>query len=82
MPDRHLELPAHSDLEYYRKQAKHLQHAYETGDAAAQARVADVLGDRAAEHADTCCTCLPTARRFPVSGSARSSVCRAPQSTS
>ncbi len=48
MPDRHFELPAHPDLEYYRKQAKHLQHTYETGDAAAQARVADVLGDRAA----------------------------------
>jgi hypothetical protein len=49
MSDRHFELPAHPSLEYYRKQAKHLQHAYETGDAAAQARVADVLGDRAAE---------------------------------
>jgi hypothetical protein len=49
MSDRHFELPAHPNLEYYRKQAKHLQHAYETGDAAAQARVADVLGDRAAE---------------------------------
>ena len=49
MPDRHVELPAHPDLEYYRKQAKHLQHAYEAGDAAAQARAADVLGDRAAE---------------------------------
>ena len=49
MPDRHFELPAHPDLEYYRKQAKHLLHTYETGDAAAQARVADVLGDRAAE---------------------------------
>jgi len=30
------------------RQAKHLQRAFETGDAAAQARVADVLGDRAA----------------------------------
>ena len=49
MSDRHFELPAHPSLEYYRKQAKHLQHTYETGDAAAQARVADVLGDRAAE---------------------------------
>jgi hypothetical protein len=49
MSDRHFELPAHPDLEYYRKQAKHLQHAYGAGDAAAQARVADVLGDRAAE---------------------------------
>jgi hypothetical protein len=48
MPDRHFELPAHPDLEYYRKQAKHLQRAYETGDAAAQARVDDALGDRAA----------------------------------
>jgi len=24
MPDRHVELPAHPDLEYYCKQAKHL----------------------------------------------------------
>ena len=48
MSDRHFELPPHPNLEYYRKQAKHLQHAYETGDAAAQAWVADVLGDRAA----------------------------------
>jgi Ankyrin repeats (3 copies) len=46
--DRHFELPAHPNLEYYRKQAKHLQHTYEAGDAAARARVADVLGDRAA----------------------------------
>ena len=49
MSDRHFELPAHPDLEYYRKQAKHLLRAYTTGDAAAQARVADVLGNRAAE---------------------------------
>jgi hypothetical protein len=49
MSDSHFELPAHPNLEYYRKQAKHLQHTYETGDAAAQARVAEVLGDRAAE---------------------------------
>ena len=49
MSDRHFELPAQPNLEYYRKQAKHLQHAYETGDTAAQARAADVLGDRAAE---------------------------------
>jgi Ankyrin repeats (many copies) len=49
MPDRHFELPAHPDLEYYRKQARHLQRTYATGDAAAQARVVDVLGDRAAE---------------------------------
>jgi hypothetical protein len=48
MSDRHFELPAHPNLEYYRKQAKHLQHTYETGDAAAQAQVADVLGARAA----------------------------------
>jgi Ankyrin repeats (3 copies) len=49
MPDRHSELPAHPDLEYYRKQAKHLQRSYETGDAAAQDRAAEALGDRAAE---------------------------------
>ncbi len=49
MSDRHFELPAHLNLEYYRKQAKHLQHSYETGDAVDRARVADVLGDRAAE---------------------------------
>jgi len=49
MPDRHFELPAHPNLEYYRKQAKRLQHMYETGDAAAQGRVAEVMGDRAAE---------------------------------
>jgi hypothetical protein len=49
MPDRHFELPAHPSLEYYRKQAKHLQHSYEAGDAAARARVAEALGDRAAE---------------------------------
>ena len=48
MPDRHSELPAHPDLEYYRKQAKHLLRSYEAGDAAARARVAEVLGDRAA----------------------------------
>ena len=49
MSDLHFELPGHPNLEYYRKQAKHLQHTYETGDAAARVRVADVLGDRAAE---------------------------------
>ena len=49
MPDRHVELPAHPDLEYYRKQAKHLLRMYAAGDAAAQARAADALGDRAAE---------------------------------
>ena len=48
MPDRHFELPAHPDLEYYRKQAKHLQRSYEAGDAAARDRAAEVLGDRAA----------------------------------
>ena len=40
MPDRHSELPAHPDLEYYRKQAKHLLRSYEAGDAAARARAA------------------------------------------
>jgi Ankyrin repeats (3 copies) len=49
MSDRHFGLSAQPNLEYYRKQAKHLRHTYESGDAAAQARVADVLGDRAAE---------------------------------
>ncbi|MBE1582433.1 ankyrin repeat domain-containing protein [Nonomuraea angiospora] len=49
MSDRHFELPAHPNLEYYRKQAKHLHHAYAAGDAAAEARVADVLGERAAD---------------------------------
>ncbi|WP_043633337.1 ankyrin repeat domain-containing protein [Nonomuraea candida] len=48
MSDRHFELPARPGLEHYRKQAKHLRHAYAAGDAAAGARVADVLGDRAA----------------------------------
>ena len=37
------------DLEYYRKQAKHLLRSYEAGDAAARDRAAEVLGDRAAE---------------------------------
>jgi hypothetical protein len=49
MSDRHFELPVHPNLEYYRKQAKHLHRTYATGDAAAEARVADVLGARAAE---------------------------------
>jgi hypothetical protein len=49
MSDRHFELPVHPNLEYYRKQAKHLHRMYATGDTAAEARVADVLGDRAAE---------------------------------
>ena len=48
MPDRHSELPAHPDLEYYRKQAKHLLRSYEAGDAAARDRAAEMLGDRAA----------------------------------
>src|ERR1700722_15090309 len=48
MPDRHFELPAHPDLEYYRKQAKQLLRSYEAGDAAARDRAAEVLGDRAA----------------------------------
>ena len=43
-----MQLQAHPDLEYYRKQAKHLQRSYEAGDAAARARAAEVLGDRAA----------------------------------
>jgi Ankyrin repeats (many copies) len=49
MPDRHFELPAHPDLEYYRKQAKHLLRSYEAGDKAARDRAAEVLGERAAE---------------------------------
>ncbi|GIF02391.1 ankyrin repeat domain-containing protein [Paractinoplanes rishiriensis] len=49
MSERHVALPARPSLEYYRKQAKNLHRAYVTGDAAAEARVADVLGDRAAE---------------------------------
>ncbi|HXL88333.1 MAG TPA: ankyrin repeat domain-containing protein [Streptosporangiaceae bacterium] len=48
MPDRHFELPAHPDLEYYRKQAKHLLRSSEAGDAAARDRAAEVLGDRGA----------------------------------
>ncbi|MFI6503926.1 ankyrin repeat domain-containing protein [Nonomuraea typhae] len=49
MSDRHFELTAHPNLEHYRKQAKHLHRAYATGDAAAEARVAEVLGQRAAK---------------------------------
>ncbi|GAA2613239.1 ankyrin repeat domain-containing protein [Actinomadura fulvescens] len=49
MSDRHFELLVQLNLEYYRKQAKHLHHAYTAGDTAAEARVADVLSDRAAE---------------------------------
>ena len=48
MSDGNFELPAHPDLEYYRKQAKHLLRSYEAGDAAARDRAAEVLGDRAA----------------------------------
>src|SRR6201986_1718447 len=48
MPDRHSGLPAHPDLEYYRKQAKHLLRSYEAGDKAARDRAAEGLGDRAA----------------------------------
>ncbi len=48
MSDRHFELPDHPDLEYYRKQARHLQRAFAAGDAAARVRVADVPGGRAA----------------------------------
>jgi hypothetical protein len=49
MSDRHFEQPARPNLEYYRKQAEDLHRTYATGDAAAVARVAEVLGDRAAE---------------------------------
>ncbi|MFI6298726.1 ankyrin repeat domain-containing protein [Nonomuraea sp. NPDC050790] len=49
MSDRHFELPARPNLEYYRKQAKSLHRGYATGDATAGTRVTDVLGDRAAE---------------------------------
>jgi hypothetical protein len=49
MSDRHFELPARPNLEYYRKQAKHLHRTYMAGDAGAEARAAEVLGDRAAE---------------------------------
>ena len=48
MPDRHAGLPAHPDLEYYRKQAKHLLRSYEAEDKVARDRAAEVLGDRAA----------------------------------
>jgi hypothetical protein len=48
-------LPVHPDLEYYRKQAKHRLRSYETGDPAARARAADVLGDRAAGHLRVAC---------------------------
>ena len=49
MSDRHFELPEHPNLEYYRKQAKHLYRAYAAGDAAAEARIGDVLGGRGAK---------------------------------
>ncbi|RJL35858.1 ankyrin repeat domain-containing protein [Bailinhaonella thermotolerans] len=48
MSARHFELPPRPNLEYHRKRAKHLRHAYSAGDPVAVARVADVLGDRAA----------------------------------
>ena len=46
-------MPTHPEvvrlnLEYYRKQAKHLLRSYEAGDAAARDRAAEMLGDRAA----------------------------------
>lgn len=47
MSDRHAQLPAHPDLEYYRKQARALLRRYEAGDPAARDRVAAVAGDRA-----------------------------------
>lgn len=49
MSDRHFELPANPSLEYYRKQAKRLLHEFAAGDQEAAARVAETLGDRAAE---------------------------------
>jgi hypothetical protein len=49
MSDRHFELPANPSLEYYRKQAKQVHAAYAAGDPEAVLRVADVLGDQAAE---------------------------------
>jgi hypothetical protein len=49
MSGRNFELPANPSLEYYRKRAKQLHAAYAAGDADAAVRVADVLGDRAAE---------------------------------
>lgn len=49
MSDRHFDVPARPNLEFYRKQAKHLRRAYVRGDAVVAARVADVLGERAAD---------------------------------
>jgi hypothetical protein len=49
MYDRYFALPANPSLEYYRKQAKALQRAFAAGDQEAAARVAEILGDRAAE---------------------------------
>ena len=43
--ERHHELPARLDFEYYRKQAKNLLKAYRTGDADARTRVAEVVGE-------------------------------------
>lgn len=47
MADRPAGLPAHPDLEYYRKQARQLLRMFEAGDAAARDRVTEVAGDRA-----------------------------------
>src|ERR1700753_4360087 len=49
MPDRHFELPAHPDLEYYRKQAKHLLRSHEAGDAAVRDPGAEGRRGRAPE---------------------------------
>jgi ankyrin repeat protein len=49
MSDRHFELPANPNLEFYRKQAKQLHAEYTAGDPDASVRVVDVLGGRAAE---------------------------------
>jgi hypothetical protein len=42
--ERHHELPARLDIEYYRKQAKDLLKAYRTGDSEARTRVAQTVG--------------------------------------
>jgi Ankyrin repeats (3 copies) len=44
--ERHHELPARLDFEYYRKQAKDLLKAYRTGDSEARTRVGEVVGER------------------------------------
>jgi hypothetical protein len=43
--ERHHELPARLDVEYYRKQAKDLLKVYRAGDAEARTRVGEVLGE-------------------------------------